>query len=59
MAALKEIPVTIIVSGRNSSTTLRSCLESLAGQDYPIGEILCFDNRSTDDSREIAHAVAE
>ena len=59
MAVTNEIPVTIIVSGRNSSTTLRSCLESLAGQDYPIGEILCFDNRSTDDSREIAHAVAE
>ena len=58
MAELKETPVTIIVSGRNSSSTLRSCLESLAGQDYPIGEILCFDNRSTDDSREIAGKVA-
>lgn len=58
MAALKEIPVTIIVSGRNSSTTLRSCLESLAGQDYPIGEILYLDNRSTDDSREIARDVS-
>ena len=58
MAELKETPVTIIVSGRNSSSTLRSCLESLAGQDYPIGEILCFDNRSTDDSREIAGEVA-
>ena len=58
MAELKETPVTIIVSGRNSSSTLRSCLESLAEQDYPIGEILCFDNRSTDDSREIAAEVA-
>lgn len=55
---MNEMPVTIIVSGRNSSTTLRSCLESLAGQDYPIDEILCFDNRSTDNSREIAHSVA-
>ena len=58
MAEIKETPVTIIVSGRNSSSTLRSCLESLAGQDYPIDEILCFDNRSTDDSREIANEVA-
>ena len=40
MAEIKEVPVTIIVSGRNSSSTLRNCLESLAGQDYPIGEIL-------------------
>ena len=59
MGEVNAIPVTVIVSGRNSSTTLRSCLESLAGQDYPIDEILCFDNRSTDDSREIARAVAE
>lgn len=59
MGEINEKPVTVIVSGRNSSTTLRSCLESLASQDYPIDEILCFDNRSTDDSREIAHAVAE
>ena len=59
MGEMNEVPVTVIVSGRNSSTTLRSCIESLAGQDYPIAEILCFDNRSTDDSREIAHAVAE
>ena len=58
MGEMNETPVTIIVSGRNSSTTLRSCLESLAGQDYPIDEILCFDNRSTDDSREIARSVA-
>ena len=59
MASLKETPVTIIVSGKNSSSTLRSCLESLVAQDYPIDEILCFDNRSTDDSREIARSVAE
>ena len=59
MAVLKETPVTVIVSGRNSSSTLRSCLESFVAQDYPIGEVLCFDNRSTDDSREIAHSVAE
>lgn len=58
MGEMSATPVTIIVSGRNSSTTLRSCLESLARQDYPIDEILCFDNRSTDDSREIAHSVA-
>ena len=59
MESLKEVPVTIIVSGRNSSTTLRSCLESLSSQEYPIDEILCFDNRSTDDSVEIAQSESE
>ena len=59
MAAIKETPVTVIVSGRNSSSTLRTCLESIVVQDYPIREVLCFDNRSTDDSLEVAYSVAE
>ena len=59
MGLVKEIPVTIIVSGRNSSSTIRRCLESLVAQDYPIDEILCFDNGSADDSRQIAKDVAE
>lgn len=46
MDKLIETPVTIIVSGRNSSSTLRSCLESFVSQDYPIGEIFCFGSLS-------------
>ena len=55
---VKDTPVTIIVSGRNSATTIRQCLESLAGQDWPIDEILVFDNGSTDGSQDIIRDVA-
>ena len=53
-----DLPVTVIISGRNSATTVQECLESIAAQDYPIGEIRVFDNGSTDDSRAIVESVA-
>lgn len=56
---MNELPVTIIVTGRNSETTILPCLESLASQDWPIDEILVFDNGSTDSSpRLIAEFAA-
>ena len=55
---MTDKPVTIIVTGRNSETTIRPCLESLAAQEYPIDRILVFDNRSTDSSRDIIREVA-
>ena len=59
MSMLKEVQVTIIVSGRNSATTIKKCLLSLIEQDYSIKEILFIDNRSVDDSVKIAQSVAE
>ena len=56
---MNEIPVTVIVSGRNSATTIRPCLESLASQDWPIDEILVFDNGSSDGSQDIVLDVAQ
>lgn len=56
---MSEKPVTIIVTGRNSATTIRQCLESFASQDYPIDRILVFDNDSSDGSQEIVRAVAK
>ncbi len=56
---MNEIPVTVIVSGRNSATTIRPCLESLASQDWPIDEILVFDNGSSDGSQDIVLDVAK
>lgn len=53
-----EKAVTVIISGRNSATTLRECIESFACQDYPIDQILVFDNGSTDGSQAIALDVA-
>ena len=55
---MTETPVTIIVSGKNSASTMRSCLESLVSQDWPIDEILVFDNASTDGSQGIVQDVA-
>jgi len=55
---MSETPVTIIVTGRNSETTIVPCLESLASQDWPIDEILVFDNGSTDSSRRLISDVA-
>ncbi len=56
--AVNEVPVTVIVTGRNSATTIRQCLESLAEQDWPIDEILVFDNGSTDGTPQIVGDVA-
>lgn len=56
---MNEKPVTIIVTGRNSATTIRRCLESFVSQDYPIDRILVFDNGSSDGSQEIIKSVAE
>ena len=55
---VNETPVTVIVTGRNSATTIRPCLESLAEQDWPIDEILVFDNGSTDDTPQIVSDIA-
>lgn len=55
---MNEIPVTIIVTGRNSATTIRPCLESLSVQDWPIDEILVFDNGSTDGTQDLVADIA-
>jgi len=55
---MSEKPVTVIVTGRNSATTIRDCLESFIAQDYPIDRILVFDNGSTDGSQEITLQIA-
>ena len=50
-------PVSVVVSMRNSATTIAACLEGLAMQQYPIAEIIVFDNGSTDDSVAIAEEI--
>jgi len=50
---MSETPVTVIVTCRNSETTILACLESLASQDWPIDEIIVFDNGSTDASPKL------
>lgn len=55
---MSEPPVTVIITGRNSATTIRSCVESFLTQDYPIDQILVFDNGSSDGSQEIVRRIA-
>lgn len=54
-----NVKVAVIVSGRNSATTLQECLESLLSQDFPIEEIFYFDNGSSDDSIQLARDIAD
>ncbi len=46
--------VSVIVPARNEETSLRACLESLAGQTGILFEIIVVDDGSTDRTREIA-----
>ncbi len=50
MSDKERIPVSVIVGMRNSASTIIRCLEGLVAQDYPIAEILVFDNVSKDNS---------
>lgn len=50
--------VSIIIPGRNCARTLAATLASCFAQDWPALEIIYVDNGSSDDSLEIAHALA-
>lgn len=45
--------VSIVMPMRNASTTVSSALESIEKQEYPVKEIIIFDNASSDNSVEI------
>lgn len=46
--------VSVVVTTRNSSSTLWPCLESIRLQTYPLTELIVVDNHSTDQSVSIA-----
>jgi glycosyltransferase involved in cell wall biosynthesis len=54
-----EPAVTLVVAMRNERDHIEACLRSILDQDYPSDriEILVFDGRSTDGSRETAERV--
>ncbi len=47
--------VSVIIPNYNYARTLDLCLSALERQDYPRIEVIVVDDRSTDDSVEIAH----
>jgi succinoglycan biosynthesis protein ExoA len=53
------VKVTMVVAMYNEATTIRSCLESLAAQDYPRDhlEVIVLDGGSSDDSWQIAERL--
>jgi glycosyltransferase involved in cell wall biosynthesis len=51
--------ISVIVPVYNARRTLRPCLESLARQTDPHFEVVLVDDRSTDDSREIARPFSD
>jgi glycosyltransferase involved in cell wall biosynthesis len=52
--ALENPKVSIIIPTKNSSKTLRACLDSIVNQYYKNIEIIVIDNHSTDSTIEIA-----
>lgn len=46
--------ISVIIPVHNGSRTLRDCLASIRGSNYANYEIVVVDDKSTDDSREIA-----
>ena len=59
MISPEKIPVSIIVTMRNSASTIIPCLEGLAAQAYPIAEIMVIDNVSTDNSVALVEEFAK
>lgn len=55
----KKVPVSVIMSMRNASTTVLYALKSITKQKYPIREIIIVDNVSKDNSRELVLEFAK
>ncbi len=56
---VKEPLVSVIVPTKNSSKTIKKCLESIKNQSYKNIEIIVVDNNSTDNTKEIAHKYTD
>ncbi|MCR5267810.1 MAG: glycosyltransferase [Lachnospiraceae bacterium] len=51
--------LSVIIPNYNNEKYLRSCLDSVLGQTYPLEEIVIYDDCSTDGSREILKEYAK
>ena len=51
--------VSIVIPNYNNAKYLPKCLDSVLAQDYPLDEIVIYDDCSTDDSREVLRDYAD
>lgn len=51
--------ISVIVPAHNEQALIGTCLQSILDQDYPNLEIICVDDRSTDQTAEIARKLFE
>ena len=51
--------VSIVIPNYNNAKYLPKCLDSVLAQDYPLEEIVVYDDCSTDDSREVLRGYAD
>jgi len=49
--------VSVIVPARNEARSIRSCVESICGSDYPDFEVIVVDDRSDDATLELAQTI--
>ncbi len=50
--------ISVCVPARNEERNIRTCVESILGQDYPNFEVIVLDDRSTDGTSEILRSIA-
>jgi len=50
--------ISVLVPARNEEVNIRTCLESLRGQDYPNFEIIVLDDGSTDSTADIVSGIS-
>lgn len=51
--------VSVVVPTRNNSRTIRACLQSVREQTYPRVELVVVDNHSSDETLQVATALAD
>jgi chlorobactene glucosyltransferase len=49
--------VSVIVPARNEERSIRQCVESICASDYPAFEVIVVDDRSADETVQVARRI--